>query len=182
MSSDGDGDTNDASRGNNVRGDQDRRNPSFSSSGQGQGSLYNYPSNSISQQKTTFKQPSRNKTPSRSVTTPRTRDHGPKRPRKKCPRKLSSGMSGPGGMPKFEHFPLQEIMKEGVRRQDDGDDCVETNMPFGSFDDWSLDDESYDDNEDDYGDDYVQPTKKPLIFKELLNTKPLSARGYESKR
>ena len=85
-------------------------------------------------------------------------------------------------MPKFEHFPLQEIMKEGVRRQDDDDDCVETNMPFGGFDDWSLDDNSYDDNQDDYGDDYVQPTKKPLIFKELLNTKPLSARGYESKR
>lgn len=86
-------------------------------------------------------------------------------------------------MPKFEHFPLQEIMKEGVRRQDDDDDdCVETNMPFGSFDDWSLDDKSYDGNEDDYLDDYVQPTKKPLIFKELLNTKPLSTRGYESKR
>ena len=85
-------------------------------------------------------------------------------------------------MPKFEHFPLQEIMKEGVRRQDDDDECVETNMPFGSFDNWSLDDSYDNDDEDDYGDDYVQPTKKPLIFKELMNTKPLSVRGYESKR
>lgn len=31
-------------------------------------------------------------------------------------------------------------------------------------------------------DDYVQPTRKPLIFKELLNTKPLSNRNFESKR
>ena len=84
-------------------------------------------------------------------------------------------------MPEFEHFPVQEIMKEGVEGQGEGGaDCAQTNVPFGSFDDWGL--EVYEDHDNDYGDDYVQPTKKPLIFKELMNTKPLSTRGYESKR
>ena len=78
-------------------------------------------------------------------------------------------------MPEFEHFPVKEILKEGV----DGDDCVE--MPFGSFDDWNLSDDGVDNTESDY-DDYVQPTKKPLIFKELMNTKPLTKRKYESRR
>ena len=79
-------------------------------------------------------------------------------------------------------FGLDCYKKNVSLSQDDDDDCVETNTSFGGFDDWRLDDNSYDDSQDDYGDDYVQPTKKPLIFKELLNTKPLSARGYESKR
>ena len=104
-----------------------------------------------------------------------TRPHTTSKPKskKKCPRKLSLG-----GMPEFEHFPLKEIMKEGVNNDGSDDECVD--MPFGSFDDWTVDDN--DDYNRDYDHDYVQPTRKPLIFKELLNTKPLSKRKYESKR
>ena len=77
-------------------------------------------------------------------------------------------------MPHFEHFPVRDILKEGVD-QDQDLDCQDA--PFGGFDDWSLDDEpgaEYD--------DYVQPTRKPLIFKELMNSKPLAKKKYESKR
>ena len=80
-------------------------------------------------------------------------------------------------MPEFEHFPAKEILKEGVSGVED-DDCVD--MPFGSFDDWSMDDGDYSDAGE--YDDYVQPTRKPLIFKELLNTKPFEKRKYDSQR
>ena len=49
-----------------------------------------------------------------------------------------------------------------------------------SFDDWSMNNDDEGDNME--YDDYVQPTRKPLIFKELLNTQPLANRNYESKR
>ena len=64
-------------------------------------------------------------------------------------------------MPQFEHFPVRDILKEGV---EDSGDCQDA---FGGFDDWSLEE----DHSDEY-DDYVQPTRKPLIFKELMNSKP----------
>ena len=77
-------------------------------------------------------------------------------------------------MPHFEHFPVRDILKEGVD-QDQDLDCQDA--PFGGFDDWSLDDEPGPEYED-----YVQPTRKPLIFKELMNNKPLTKKKYESKR
>ena len=86
--------------------------------------------------------------------------------KKKCPRRLDVGM------PRFEHFPVRDILKQGVEEEDD---CQETG--YGSFDDWSLDE----DPTDEY-DDYVQPTRKPLIFKQLMNNKPLAKKKYESKR
>ena len=70
----------------------------------------------------------------------------------------------------FEHFPVREIMKEGVT-----DECADA-QDYGAFGgDWDDLDKDYDDAETDYG-DYVQPTKKPLIFKEFFNNKPLSGR------
>ena len=68
-------------------------------------------------------------------------------------------------------------MKEGVK-----DDCQD-NDDFGAFGgDWgNFDDDDYYE-EKDYS-DYVQPTKKPLIFKELYNDKPLSTRRkYDQSR
>lgn len=84
--------------------------------------------------------------------------------RRKCPRKLDVGM------PQFEHFPLKEILKEGI----DNDDCQEAS--YGGNDDWNLEEESL---EKDY-DDYVQPTKKPLVFKEFFNERPLSGPSKEN--
>ena len=122
-----------------------------------------YPSNSVSKQdQYTFQKP---KKPEPIYNKPKSSSK-----KRKCGRKLDGPMPG---MPEFEHFPLREIMKEGV--SDDGCD----DMPFGSFDDWNLSDNE-DDANNDY--DYVQPTRKPLIFKELMNTKPLEKRKYESKR
>ena len=61
-------------------------------------------------------------------------------------------------------------MKEGVQ-----DECADA-QDYGAFGgDWGDLDKDYDDAESDYG-DYVQPTKKPLIFKEFFNNKPLSGR------
>ena len=77
-------------------------------------------------------------------------------------------------MPQFEHFPVRDILKEGVEGGEDTD-CQDVN--FGGFDDWSLESDA----PDEY-DDYVQPTRKPLIFKELINNKPLGMKKYESKR
>ena len=77
-------------------------------------------------------------------------------------------------MPQFEHFPVRDILKEGVDAGADND-CQD--VSFGGFDDWSLEDEVTDEY-----DDYVQPTRKPLIFKELINNKPLDKKRYESKR
>ena len=69
---------------------------------------------------------------------------------------------------KFEHFPVREIMKEGVQQ----DECADAD-DYGAFGgDWSDLDEDYDNADG----DYVQPTKKPLIFKEFFNDKPLSSR------
>ena len=68
-------------------------------------------------------------------------------------------------------------MKEGVT-----DECADA-QDYGAFGgDWGDLDKDYDDEETDYG-DYVQPTKKPLIFKEFFNNKPLSGRRkYELKQ
>merc|ERR1711892_382362 len=77
--------------------------------------------------------------------------------RKKCPRKLDVGM------PKFEHFPLKEILKEGI----DNDDCQDAS--YSGLDDWNQEEDNL---ENEY-DDYVQPTKKPLVFKNF-NERPLS--------
>merc|ERR1719427_1349184 len=83
--------------------------------------------------------------------------------RKKCPRKMDMGM------PQFEHFPLKEILKEGV-----DNDCQDAS--YSSFDDWDLEEDNL---EKDY-DDYVQPTKKPLVFKEFFNERPLSGPSKEN--
>ena len=76
-------------------------------------------------------------------------------------------------MPRFEHFPVQDILKEGVQ-----DDCTESGGFGGGFDDWSLepagpsqDEDSY---SEDYSEDYVQPTRKPLVFKKFPSKSPLS--------
>jgi len=82
---------------------------------------------------------------------------------KKCPRKLDVGM------PQFEHFPVKEILKEGV-----DNDCQDAS--YDDFDDWNLEEQSTD---KDY-EDYVQPTRKPLVFKERLNKRPLSGPSQEN--
>ena len=59
----------------------------------------------------------------------------------------------------FEHFPVREILKEGVKDECQGDD------DFGAFGgDWGQLDEEYNNGEESDFSDYVQPTKKPLIF------------------
>ena len=67
-------------------------------------------------------------------------------------------------------------MKEGVQ-----DECADPN-DYGAFGgNWGDLDDDYDNADTDYG-DYVQPTKKPLIFKEFFNNKPLSSRRkYEAR-
>ena len=65
---------------------------------------------------------------------------------KKCPRKIDVGM------PQFEHFPVKEILKEGI----DNNDCQDAS--YSGADDFDLN--VGDDLENDY-DDYVQPTKNP---------------------
>lgn len=123
--------------------------------------LYKYPTNNNAVKEAPVNQP------------PRRQDsRQQQKSKKKCPRKLTIG-----GMPEFEHFPAKEILKEGVSGVEE-DDCVD--MPFGSFDDWALEEGDYSDGGDYV--DYVQPTRKPLIFKELLNTKPFEKRKYESQR
>ena len=139
---------------------------------------YNHPSystNVVSQKKTTFDQ--KTNVPRYQPDTPTPynvrKEDNSKKTKRKCPRKLP----GTGGMPEFEHFPVRDILKEGVSS---GDDCEDAGTPFGGgFDDWGMEQQSVSDAE---YDDYVQPTRKPLIFKELLNTKPLSNRNFESKR
>ena len=67
-------------------------------------------------------------------------------------------------------------MKEGVAN----DECQEDEFgafggDWGEFEDEDYTDDYKDSDSKEYG-DYVQPTKKPLIFKEFFNNSPLSTR------
>lgn len=119
---------------------------------------------------TSYRTPSK---PTKTTRPPRKRysTKSKTRSRKKCPRKLDSVM------PTFEHFPVKEIMKEGVK-----DDCQDANDMSRDWEDDGEDGDADSDIMNDYGDDYVQPTKKPLIFKQFLNKTPLSETRLSTRR
>jgi hypothetical protein len=81
-----------------------------------------------------------------------------------------------GGMPTFEHFPIADIVKEGVERADGcGPPPLSAFLPpdYTADDDDVVEGEENSDDSDYY--DYVQPTQRPpLVFPSTLTANAAS--------